>query len=176
MIREAFRHYLLCSSLLIGCLHQTRLMNSKPGVDIVHRLRDRAYGGKASDRLLEEAADEIERLRITDVEREALLDSALAYESDPDDWECSKIATTLRGLLERLSCRAPQHVPETYVKNDENSGDSPTIRVSSDPRNGSVAPITDAELEAIGWAMAALAGQMPEPKRETLRRLLERVS
>lgn len=39
---------------------------------------------------------------LTDAEREAVLDAALAYESDPDEWECAKIAATLRGLLDRL--------------------------------------------------------------------------
>lgn len=39
---------------------------------------------------------------LTNAEREAVLDAALAYEGDPDEWECEKIARTLRGLLKRL--------------------------------------------------------------------------
>lgn len=40
---------------------------------------------------------------LTDEERAAVMDAALAYEGDPDEWECAKIAATLRGLLERVS-------------------------------------------------------------------------
>ena len=74
---------------------------------IVDRLRavwEQPFATDADPRsLLLEAADEIERLRLTDAEREALADAAEAYEYDRDDSQCVKIAATLRGLLERLS-------------------------------------------------------------------------
>ena len=57
--------------------------------------------------LIFEQEAEIARLRLTDAEREAVLDAALAYESDPDEWECAKIAATLRGLLDRLGVTEP---------------------------------------------------------------------
>lgn len=71
--------------------------------DIVTRLRTWVHAVDAlpASDLMDEAASEIARLRLTDAEREAVLDAALAYESDPDEWECAKIAATLRGLLER---------------------------------------------------------------------------
>ena len=91
----------------------------------VQRLRDRAYGCKVPDPLVEEAADEIERLRpayatavqrlaseiarlrLTDKEREALKDCVhackllVAYGLDDDDEECARMVSTLRGLLDR---------------------------------------------------------------------------
>jgi hypothetical protein len=64
--------------------------------DIVHRLRDwrnlhLALGGK----LFEAAADEIERLRLTDAEREAIEWYA--------DFQNGIHAATLRNLLERMT-------------------------------------------------------------------------
>ena len=47
------------------------------------------------------ATAEIERLRLTDEEREALREAAAAYEQNNDDADCERIAATLRGLLER---------------------------------------------------------------------------
>jgi len=49
-----------------------------------------------------EAADEIERLRLTDAEREAICQAVTAYDGNDDDEECARIAATLRRLLERL--------------------------------------------------------------------------
>ena len=71
--------------------------------DIVERLR--AITGQAGDhgdvQLCDAAADEIERLRLTDAEREAVeqaLDFVCGMQR-PDDWAVA----TLRGLLERTS-------------------------------------------------------------------------
>ena len=87
--------------------------------DLVQRLRDRAYGCKIPDPLVEEAADEIERLRpayatavqrlaceidrlrLTDAEREAIdaaAHAAAQLYAGPDG---VALAATLRGLLER---------------------------------------------------------------------------
>jgi hypothetical protein len=66
--------------------------------DLVQRLRDRAYSG-LPDPLSEQAANEIERLRLTDAEREAVEVAAEAYSEDCGD----RFAATLRGLLERLA-------------------------------------------------------------------------
>lgn len=70
--------------------------------DIVRRLRDSVTQCRALDRsqLLEEAATEIERLRITDAERGAIADAADRYaEITP---ESAETAVTLRVLLERV--------------------------------------------------------------------------
>lgn len=67
--------------------------------DIVHRLRDRAYAFKSPDPLVEEAADEIERLRLTEAERSAIRDAADRYASITP--ESAETAATLRGLLDR---------------------------------------------------------------------------
>jgi hypothetical protein len=45
---------------------------------------------------------EIEGLRLTDEEREAIREAVGAYNDNDDDEECAKIAATLWGLLERL--------------------------------------------------------------------------
>ena len=68
--------------------------------DLVQRLRDSATQARALDRaaLLNEAADEIERLRITDAERLSIqwvIGEALSVDG-------VSIQATLRGLLERL--------------------------------------------------------------------------
>ena len=103
------------------------------GNDLVQRLRDRAYGCKVPDPLVEEAADEIERLRsqpcpyvtgrvtkyctlsspsLTDAEREAVEVAALACASCngfagdpriPAVYQGNEVAATLRALLERLA-------------------------------------------------------------------------
>ncbi len=70
--------------------------------DIVQQLRDRAYSSKAVDTLCERAADEVERLRLTDDELEAIREAVGAYNDNDDDEECAKIAATLHGLLKRL--------------------------------------------------------------------------
>ena len=70
-----------------------------PG-DLVQRLRDRAYSG-LPDRLSEQAANEIERLRLTDAEREAV-EYFAAFHASPRAGD-ARSAATLRGLLERLS-------------------------------------------------------------------------
>jgi hypothetical protein len=96
-----------------------------PG-DLVQLLRDRAYGCKIPDPLVEEAADEIERLRsrlrlvdavirsgdvaaLTDAEREAIGDVAgflLGFSEIGIKAETCQVlvevADTLRGLLDRL--------------------------------------------------------------------------
>jgi len=73
------------------------------GTDIVQRLRDSVRACRALDRsaLLAEAADEIERLRLTSDEREAVTFFAEAgvYWST---FECVGHARRLFGLLKRL--------------------------------------------------------------------------
>jgi hypothetical protein len=99
--------------------------------DIVARLRDwRSVHLARLHLLMEEAADEIERLSrtgsndakthegatechdqgvkcperecLTDEEREAIREAVGAYNDNDDDEECAKIAATLHGLLKRL--------------------------------------------------------------------------
>ena len=71
--------------------------------DLVQRLLDRAYSSKAPDPLVEEAAAEIARLRLTDAERRDISIAADAYDDNDDDADCERIAATLRGLLERIA-------------------------------------------------------------------------
>jgi len=68
--------------------------------DIVDELLDRAYSHKAGDFLCERAAMEIERLRLTVAEREAIYraEARLRTAYVPDD----ETADTLRKLLERI--------------------------------------------------------------------------
>ena len=85
-------------------------------MDIVERLRDRAYSSKIPDSLVEEAAGEIEKLRqrlrlqdavirggtvaaLTDEERAAIRASI----ADDELMHHHARAATLRGLLERLA-------------------------------------------------------------------------
>lgn len=72
--------------------------------DIVTRLRTWVHAVDAlpASDLMDEAASEIARLRITDAEREAVRDAAESFEYDDHDAECARVAATLRGLLERL--------------------------------------------------------------------------
>ena len=82
--------------------------------DIVERLRNwRTVHLARLHLLMEEAADEMERLRngslvacetvrLTDAEREAIAEAAGAYNDNDDDEDCAKIAATLHGLLKRL--------------------------------------------------------------------------
>jgi hypothetical protein len=51
---------------------------------------------------LQAAHAEVERLRLTDEEREAIREAVGAYNDNDDDEECAKIAATLHGLLKRL--------------------------------------------------------------------------
>jgi hypothetical protein len=69
---------------------------------LVQRLRDRAYSFKAPDPLMEEAANEIERLRLTDEEREAIEDAAHLCESSPYPLT-QQDGATLRDLLRRTT-------------------------------------------------------------------------
>lgn len=82
--------------------------------DIVEQLRDRAYSSKFVDTLLAHAADEIERLRkralsacetvtLTDAERDAVEALAAACEVSVVLDKSPRMASTLRGLLERLA-------------------------------------------------------------------------
>ena len=66
--------------------------------DLVQRLRDRAYSG-LPDPLSEQAADEIDRLRLTAVEREAI-EYFAAFHGSPREGD-AKAADILRGLLDR---------------------------------------------------------------------------
>jgi hypothetical protein len=50
---------------------------------------------------LQAAHAEVERLRLTDAEREAICQAVTAYDGNDDDEQCAEIAATLRGLLER---------------------------------------------------------------------------
>lgn len=91
--------------------------------DLVHRLRESVRACRALDRsaLLAEAADEIERLGLTEEEREAIAAGLGAlerlYEDSPPISQpiYEQHAPTLRGLLERRRLRTmrsaarPQH-------------------------------------------------------------------
>jgi hypothetical protein len=73
--------------------------------DIANELRERSLRAEQEGEplsLLDDAADEIERLRLTDDEREAIAEAVGAYNDNDDDEECAKIAATLHGLLKRL--------------------------------------------------------------------------
>jgi predicted ATP-dependent serine protease len=51
------------------------------------------------------AVAEIQRLRLTDAEREAIREAVGAYNDNDDDEDCAKIAATLHGLLKRTDVR-----------------------------------------------------------------------
>ena len=73
--------------------------------DIVERLRRWTHAADAAPvcDLMDEAADEIARLRLTDAEREAVERSAAAWEADARmGLSDGGVAATLRGLLGRL--------------------------------------------------------------------------
>jgi hypothetical protein len=75
--------------------------------DITTRLRQYGNTGEPlllqEDTILEEAAGEIERLRLTDEEREAIEWAAFEFDGvRPDNGRATQQAATLRGLLERL--------------------------------------------------------------------------
>ena len=73
--------------------------HDRPTFDqIMHALRT---SGEAGDILCTHAAEEIERLRLTDAEREAIQTAMNAYGDNNDDRECEMIEATLWGLLER---------------------------------------------------------------------------
>ena len=65
--------------------------------DLVQRLRDRAYSG-LPDPLSEQAAQEIERLRLTAAERDVV-----EFVVAEGRVACGAEADVLRGMLERLS-------------------------------------------------------------------------
>ena len=68
--------------------------------DIAARLRDwRSVHLARLHLLMDEAADEMERMRLTDEEREAVEVAAAAYVDDHGE----RFAATLRALLERLA-------------------------------------------------------------------------
>ncbi len=67
-------------------------------LDEVSRLRGDA---EISRLRLQAAHAEVERLRLTDAEREAICQAVTAYDGNDDDEQCAEIAATLRGLLER---------------------------------------------------------------------------
>jgi len=72
-------------------------------MDITTRLRrwtHAADAAPASD-LMDEAAAEIARLRLTDAEREAIDEAVNFYGGGEEDARCQTIAVTLRGLLGR---------------------------------------------------------------------------
>jgi hypothetical protein len=68
---------------------------------LVHRLRDRAYAFKAKDPLLEQAANEIVWLRLTDEERAAVERAVAFCECTNAPLPTSDQIATLRSLLER---------------------------------------------------------------------------
>jgi len=101
-------------------------MTNKPD-DLVHRLRDRAYAFKAPDPLLEEAANEIERLRcvteplpkekmaevplrLTEEERAAIAYSELTLRCETHP-VCERHTATLRSLLERMTTPPARPLP-----------------------------------------------------------------
>lgn len=72
--------------------------------DLTDRLRRWAIATDAvpASDLMDEAADEIDRLRLTDAEREAVKSAVWDYEQNDCDDGCASMAATLRGLLERI--------------------------------------------------------------------------
>jgi len=71
--------------------------------DIAKELRERSLRAEQEGEplaLLDEAADEIERLRLTDAERFVLREVRDIY-ADEDDVKCNEIAAVIDGLLER---------------------------------------------------------------------------
>ncbi|MBM4013023.1 MAG: hypothetical protein FJ286_16940 [Planctomycetes bacterium] len=89
--------------------------------DIVDRLRDSVRACRALDRsaLLAEAADAIERLQLTDAEREAIRRAAAAWAFTRVGLPEGGVSATLRNLLKRLS-------PQPYQEPDEKRGVSDT--------------------------------------------------
>jgi hypothetical protein len=76
-------------------------------VDICDRLRlapANLIGTDDEERywVCHDAAREIERLRLTDEEREAIACAAESYAYNDDDEDCARVAATLRGVLKRL--------------------------------------------------------------------------
>lgn len=73
-------------------------------IDITTRLRrwSISTGAVPASDLMDEAADEIDRLRLTDSEREAVKSAIWDYEQNDGDADCASMAATLRGLLERM--------------------------------------------------------------------------
>jgi hypothetical protein len=73
------------------------------GDGMVARLRswrdERGY--PTPGEMLDEAAAEIERLRLTDAEREAIWTVAEAYAENDGDPECERIARIMQGLWQR---------------------------------------------------------------------------
>lgn len=67
---------------------------------IVARLRAEIAWEPEVSELLSQAADEIERLRLTDAERFVLREVCTAY-ADRDDVAANEIAAVIDGLLER---------------------------------------------------------------------------
>lgn len=65
--------------------------------NILHQLEK-----EEDDALLAWLRSEIERLRLTDAEREAVKSCIGDYEQNDDDADCARMVATLRGLLERL--------------------------------------------------------------------------
>jgi hypothetical protein len=89
--------------------------------DIANELRERSLRAEQEGEplaLLDDAADEIERLRLTDEEREAVdtAEASLMREStdrntpDPVRQRFAAAVNTLRGLLERLSPDRPEAI------------------------------------------------------------------
>jgi hypothetical protein len=72
--------------------------------DICERLRcwTHAVDAQPASDLMDEAADEIARLRLTDAEREDMECAASRLQSDANGPRDLQVAATLRGLLERL--------------------------------------------------------------------------
>lgn len=71
--------------------------------DLIERIKTLRYiHVPQASQLFEEAIAEIERLRLTDSERQAITEAADAYESNNDDADCGRIADTLHGLLDRI--------------------------------------------------------------------------
>jgi len=72
--------------------------------DIAKELRERSLRAEQEGEplaLLDEAADEIARLRLTDEEREAIWTVAEAYAENDGDPECERIASIMQGLWHR---------------------------------------------------------------------------
>jgi|688.fasta_scaffold72625_4 hypothetical protein len=81
--------------------------------DIANELRERSLRAEQEGEplaLLDDAADEIERLRLTDEERTFLRMVRDTYAMQDDDEVCGMIAASISGLLERTQQVGPAPV------------------------------------------------------------------
>ena len=138
--------------------------------DLVQRLRASVTQARAIDRaaLLHEAADEIERLRLTDAERKATtdrLEAIMAIESDTPE----PVAYAVLGDGYEYVAITPERCVAWAC---QNGGRTVPLYESPPPT------LTDVEREAVDRVIATLDGWKLQPRdagdAATLRGLLER--